>query len=135
MRISTIRPEGRGSTAAENTSDLQPKSLPAERLTCRRAPRRDRNVVFRTLNETVSLSLGTRNRNLVVGEIVHLHVRDGLVDENFHVDVDGLDLVARLHGADWYTTTRDRFQVPRQSFEAWRSQREGLRTQREPGET
>lgn len=99
------------------------------------APRIASSPVQLECRETVSLSLGTRNRNLVVGEIVHLHVRDGLVDENFHVDVDGLDLVARLHGADWYTTTRDRFQVPRQSFEAWRSQREGLRTQREPGET
>lgn len=74
--------------------------------------------------ETVSLSLGTRNRNLVVGEIVHLHMRDGLVDERFHVDVDALDLVGRLHGADWYTTTRDRFRVPRVSLDEWTASRQ-----------
>ena len=80
--------------------------------------------------ETVSLSLGTRHRNLVVGEIVHLHIRDGLVDENFHVDVDALDLVGRLHGADWYVTTRDRFQVPRVSLAEWQASRK-----RDDGET
>jgi len=74
--------------------------------------------------ETVSLSLGTRNRNLVVGEIVHLHMRDGLVDERFHVDVDALDLVGRLHGADWYTTTHDRFRVPRVSLDEWMASRQ-----------
>ena len=47
------------------------------------APRIAASPVQLECRETVSLSLGTRHRNLVVGEIVHLHIRDGLVDEQF----------------------------------------------------
>jgi flavin reductase (DIM6/NTAB) family NADH-FMN oxidoreductase RutF len=84
------------------------------------APRLAASPVQLECRETVSLSLGTRHRNLVVGEIVHLHIRDGIVDERLHVDIDKLDLVGRLHGADWYVTLRDRFQVPRQTLAGWR---------------
>ncbi len=86
------------------------------------APRVAASPVQFECREAVSLSFGTRHRNLVVGEILHLHIRDGLVDEHFHVDIDGLDLVGRLHGTDWYVTTRDRFQAPRQTLDTWRSQ-------------
>lgn len=87
------------------------------------APRLAASPVQLECRETVSLSLGTRHRNLVVGEIVHLHIRDGLVDERLHVDVDKLDVVGRLHGADWYVGLRDRFQVPRQTLAGWRERR------------
>lgn len=63
------------------------------------------------------------NRSLVTGEIVHLHIRDGLIDDRLHVDAAGLDLVGRMHGAGWYATTRDRFEVPRMSVEEWRAKR------------
>lgn len=89
------------------------------------APRIEQSPVQFECRETVSLSLGTRHRNLVVGEIVHLHIRDGLVDDRFHVDVDALDLVGRLHGSDWYVTTRDRFRVPRVSLDEWHASRRG----------
>lgn len=84
------------------------------------APRLAASPVQLECRETVSLSLGTRHRNLVIGEIVHLHIRDGIVDERLHVDIDKLDLVGRLHGADWYVTLRDRFQAPRQTLDGWR---------------
>lgn len=84
------------------------------------APRLAASPVQLECRETVSLSLGTRNRNLVVGEIQHIHIRDGVVDERLHVDIDKLDLVGRLHGADWYVTLRDRFQAPRQTLASWR---------------
>lgn len=92
------------------------EALPSRQVA---APRIAASPVQFECRETVSLSLGTRNRNLVVGEIVHLHIRDGLVDENFRVDVDALDAVGRLHGSDWYVTTRERFQVPRQTRASW----------------
>lgn len=84
------------------------------------APRLAASPVQLECRETVSLSLGTRHRNLVVGEIVHLHIRDGIVDERLHVDIDKLDLVGRLHGADWYLGLGDRFQEPRQTLNGWR---------------
>ncbi|MGX1785626.1 flavin reductase family protein [Bosea sp. NPDC055332] len=92
-----------------------------------KAPRLAASPVQLECRETVSLSLGTRHRNLVVGEIVHLHIRDDIVDERLHVDVDKLDLVGRLHGVDWYLGLRDRFQVPRQTLDGWRQ-----RTQANP---
>jgi len=61
------------------------------------------------------------NRSLVTGEIVHLHIRDDLIDDKLHVDAEGLDLVGRMHGAGWYATTRDRFEVPRMSVAEWRA--------------
>lgn len=64
------------------------------------------------------------NRSLVTGEIVHLHIRDGLVDRNMHVDAAGLDLVGRMHGAGWYATTRDRFEVPRMTVAEWRAKKD-----------
>lgn len=79
------------------------------------APRIAASPVQFECRERVSLGLGTRHRTLVVGEIVHLWIRDGLVDGRGHVDVDALDLVGRLHGADWYVTTRDRFREPRKT--------------------
>jgi len=63
------------------------------------------------------------NRSLVTGEIVHFHIRDGLIDDKMHVDIDALDLVGRMHGAGWYTTTRDRFEIPRMSPEQWRARK------------
>ncbi len=53
-------------------------------------------------------------------EIVHIHIRDGIVGERLHVDIDALDLLGRLHGADWCVTLRDRFQVIRQTPDSWK---------------
>jgi len=63
------------------------------------------------------------NRSLVTGEIVHLHIRDDAIDENLHTDPDKLDLVGRMHGAGWYTTTRDRFEIPRMSVAQWQARK------------
>lgn len=63
------------------------------------------------------------NRSLIAGEIVHLHFHDNLIDEKLHVDVEGLDLVGRMHGGGWYTTTRDQFEIPRMTLSEWRAQK------------
>jgi flavin reductase (DIM6/NTAB) family NADH-FMN oxidoreductase RutF len=63
------------------------------------------------------------NRSLVAGEIIHLHIRDDLLDDKMHVDVDGLDLVGRMHGTGWYTTTRDRFQADRMTVDEWKARK------------
>lgn len=61
------------------------------------------------------------NRSLVTGEIVHLHVIDAAIDDKLHVDPDALDLIGRMHGAGWYTRTRDRFEMPRMTPDEWRA--------------
>jgi len=50
--------------------------------------------------------------NIVIGEVVHVHVQDGAINERFHIDPAVLDLVGRM-GGDGYCTTRDRFSIPR----------------------
>ncbi|ABC91672.1 putative flavin reductase protein [Rhizobium etli CFN 42] len=58
----------------------------------------------------VTLELG-RSRQIVMGEIVYAHYRDGVVDpERLHVDPAAVDAIARL-GGDTCTTIRDRFEM------------------------
>ncbi len=49
--------------------------------------------------------------NIVIGEVVYVHVRDGLTNERFHTDPALLDAIGRMGGLG-YCTTRDRFEVP-----------------------
>ncbi len=50
--------------------------------------------------------------NLVLGEVVHIFVRDDLVDEGLHVFPETLHAIGRLGGLG-YCTIRDRFELPR----------------------
>ena len=60
-----------------------------------------------------------RSRTLVIGEILHIHIDDDAINEKMHVDVEKLDLVGRMHGGGWYSTTRDRFEIPRMTVDEW----------------
>jgi len=62
--------------------------------------------------EWQSIPIAT-GRHLVLGQVVHLHVRDGIVGPDLRVDMGHLDLVGRMHGGGWYTRTHDRFEVKR----------------------
>ncbi|RUM08188.1 flavin reductase family protein [Rhizobium chutanense] len=58
----------------------------------------------------VTLELG-RSRQIIMGEIVYAHYRDGVVDpERLHVDPAAIDAIARL-GGDTCATIRDRFEM------------------------
>ena len=52
---------------------------------------------------------------LVIGQVQTIHVADAYVldAERGHIDTPALDLIGRMHGAGWYTRTRDRFQLER----------------------
>jgi flavin reductase (DIM6/NTAB) family NADH-FMN oxidoreductase RutF len=50
--------------------------------------------------------------NIVLGAVVHVHVRDDLVDEKLRVLPDRLPAIGRLGGLG-YCTIRDRFDLPR----------------------
>lgn len=65
--------------------------------------------------------------NIVIGRVVHVFVRDGLINERFHTDPAKLKAVGRMGGLG-YTRTRDRFELP-MSREALRS---GLPASAEP---
>lgn len=49
--------------------------------------------------------------NVVLGQVVHVHVRDALVNERLHIDPAALDAVGRMGGLG-YCTTHDRFEMP-----------------------
>ncbi|WP_160009708.1 flavin reductase family protein [Rhizobium sp. 18055] len=58
----------------------------------------------------VTLELG-KSRQIIMGEIVYAHYRDGVVDpERMRVDPEQLDAIARL-GGDTCSTIRDRFEM------------------------
>lgn len=50
--------------------------------------------------------------NLVLGEVVFVHVADELLNERMQVDPERLRAVGRMGGIG-YSTTRDRFEIPR----------------------
>ncbi len=50
--------------------------------------------------------------NVVIGRVVHVFVRDDLVNEGMHVDPEKLRAIGRMGGRG-YCTTRDRFEMQR----------------------
>ena len=57
--------------------------------------------------------------NIVIGRVVHVFVRDDLINERYHIDPAKLDAIGRMGGAT-YCRTRDRFNMPfgREALEA-----------------
>lgn len=54
---------------------------------------------------------GVASGNIVIGRVVHVFVRDDLINERFHIDPAKLDAIGRMGGLG-YTRTRDRFEMP-----------------------
>lgn len=66
---------------------------------------------------TVEIGIG---RNLVLGRVVHMHIRDELIDmTKLHIRTDKLDLIGRMHGRGWYARTTDLFEMPRIDYATW----------------
>jgi len=52
--------------------------------------------------------------------VMMFHIQDELVDaERLHVDTLAMQLVARMHGAGWYTRSTDLFQLSRPVYAEW----------------
>jgi flavin reductase (DIM6/NTAB) family NADH-FMN oxidoreductase RutF len=67
---------------------------------------------------TVSLAFGP-GRELLVGEVLRIHARDGLVDEaNMYVDLTAYRPIGRLF-ANLYTYQRESFAMNRESHSQW----------------
>lgn len=49
--------------------------------------------------------------NIVLGRVIHIHIRDDLLNERLHTDPAKLAAVGRLGGLG-YCTTRQRFEIP-----------------------
>jgi flavin reductase (DIM6/NTAB) family NADH-FMN oxidoreductase RutF len=65
------------------------------------------------VNEVISLGTEGGAGNLVICEVVKLHVDENILDENGHIDPHKIDTVSRL-GGNWYSRARNGlFQVPK----------------------
>jgi flavin reductase (DIM6/NTAB) family NADH-FMN oxidoreductase RutF len=57
---------------------------------------------------------------VVLGQVVTMHIDDRFIDpERLHVDTLAMKLVARMHGAGWYTRSIDLFQLERPVWANW----------------
>ncbi|WP_421989836.1 flavin reductase family protein [Roseococcus sp.] len=67
------------------------------------------------------------HHTIVLGKVVAMHIRDEAVMDpaKNYIDTPKLDLVGRLHGRGWYTTTRDRVEVPRLDVAEWDAKKKG----------
>lgn len=67
------------------------------------------------------------HHTIVLGKVVAMHIHDEAVMDPVknYVDTPKLDLVGRMHGRGWYTTTRDRVEVPRISVADWEAKKKG----------
>jgi len=65
-----------------------------------------------TVRQIVPVGNGPISANLVIGEIVAMHVDERVLDEHGRVDPLKLRTIARL-GSDWYCRTSDLFEMKR----------------------
>lgn len=49
--------------------------------------------------------------NIVIGEVVHIHARDGVLNQRLHADPDQIRAIGRMGGMG-YCRTRERFEMP-----------------------
>lgn len=84
---------------------------PAERVRPPRVVESPVSFECRTL-QVIRLNPGVPAAgNVVIGEVVYIHLAEGLVNERFHVDPARLAAIGRMGGLG-YTRTRDRFEMP-----------------------
>lgn len=63
------------------------------------------------------------DNNIVLGEVVFLHIHDEFVDTGKRrVHTDALHLIGRMHGGGWYARTSDLFDMPRIPYAQWREE-------------
>lgn len=83
-----------------------------------KAPRIAEAPVAFECKRTFTLQLSAE-RDIVVGEVLTMHVRDGLIDpETLYLDQSKYDVVGRLY-ADLYCPLRDVFALRRPEAAAW----------------
>ncbi|MCY1186279.1 hypothetical protein D9M68_447470 [compost metagenome] len=72
----------------------------------------------------MGLSIG-QSREIILGEVLMVHVRDDLIDPaTLYIDQLGLDAIGRM-GGHGYSRTREYFDLPTRSLQAWRDDPHG----------
>ena len=86
------------------------------------------------LAASITAPSATCNANIVVAEVVALHVADGAVIDaaKCHIDTARLLLIGRMQSPGGYTRTRDAFSMRQLDFDEWQSTRDNAATPNEP---
>lgn len=83
-----------------------------------RAPYIEQAPISFECKRIVNVEIGI-GRNVVIGEVLYLHIRDDLIDmKRLRVDPVAARLIGRMHGTGWYARTTDLFDMPRVSDES-----------------
>jgi len=92
-------------------------TLPSSKI---KVPRIAESPVAFECERFMNIDLGI-DRTLIIGKVLAVHVHDDAVlnAERCYIDNEKLDLIGRLHGAGWYSRTRDRFDMPRIALADW----------------
>ena len=93
-------------------SELAAVGLTSTPSTDLEVPRITEMPVALECKEWGTLQIG--NNRLVIGKVLHVHVRDGVLEpDSLHVQEDAYHPVGRMHGPDGYCTTNDQFKIER----------------------
>jgi flavin reductase (DIM6/NTAB) family NADH-FMN oxidoreductase RutF len=88
-------------------------------------PRIAESPVNLECRQHTTLQIG-RNR-VVIGEVLHLHIRDELIDaEKMYVHTHRMRAIGRMHGGGWYSKTSDLFEIPRLTYEQWQAEQKDV---------
>ena len=68
------------------------------------------------LHQSMHLGTGAGGANLVIGEVVMIHVQDSVLNDDGTLNPDELDVIGRLGGAG-YSRTTERFDMQRPIFD------------------
>ena len=99
-------------------SELEAAALPVSASQAVRPPRIAAAPFALECRRTEILTFGPE-REIVIGEVLHLHGRGGLIDPTtLYIDVDAYRPVGRLFG-DLYSRQRETFALPRRSYQDW----------------
>ena len=84
-----------------------------------RPPRIATSPVSMECEKLVTLELKNA-RHVVLGEVLHFHIRDDIVidPERFYIDIDRLAAIGRMNASS-YTRTSDHFDLPRIHVDHW----------------
>lgn len=72
----------------------------------------------------MTLEVG-KAREIILGQVLGIHIRADLVDDRLHVDQHGMDAIGRL-GGHTYARTRDQFDIKTLSVEEWEGRPDAL---------
>lgn len=76
-------------------------------------PRLEAAPISLECRRRVGMDIG-QGRVVEIGDVVAFHVRDDLIDaDRLHIAGERADLIARMHGADWFARTTDLFRMAR----------------------